>query len=131
MSIFKFIKSIDEAKPITIFGDGTQSRDFTYVDDIAAGVISSIRATGYHIINLGNDKPIILSNIVELIENYLNKKAIINYTPAHAADVKDTWANIEKAKNLLQWRPTISIEEGIKRTVNWYLENKTWLSKIK
>ena len=72
-----------------------------------------------------------MSNIVELIENYLNKKAIINYTPAHAADVKDTWANIEKAKNLLQWRPTISIEEGIKRTVNWYLENKTWLSKIK
>ena len=131
MSIFKFIKSIDQEKPITIFGDGKQSRDFTYVDDIAKGIISAMPLLGYQIINLGNDKPIVLFEIVKLIENYLNKKAIINYTPAHVADVKDTWANIEKAKNLLQWSPSISIEEGIKRTVDWYSENKTWLSKIK
>jgi len=131
MSIFKFIKAIDEEKPITIFGDGKQSRDFTYVEDIAKGTIASIIPLGYQIVNLGNDNPIILSKIVKLIENYLNKKAIINFTPAHAADVKHTWANIEKAKNILKWQPSISIEEGIKRTVDWYSENKTWLSGIK
>tara|TARA_A100001037_G_scaffold299595_1_gene325540 strand:+ start:53580 stop:54557 length:978 start_codon:yes stop_codon:yes gene_type:complete len=131
MSIFKFIKSIDEKKPITIFGDGKQTRDFTFIDDIAKGVISSIKPIGFQIINLGNDKPTILSEVVKLIETYLNKKAIIKYTPAHTADVKHTWANINKAKNILNWNPSISIEEGIRKTVDWYLLNKSWLSKIK
>jgi len=131
MSIFRFIKWIDDGKPIILYGDGSQSRDFTYVDDIARGTILATKELGYEIINLGGGKnPISLKRVIETIEAYLGKKAVIDYRPFHKADLKETWADITKAKNLLGWEPKVSFEEGIKKTVDWYLENRDWLKDV-
>jgi len=131
MSIFRFIKWIDEGKPIILYGDGSQSRDFTYVDDIASGTILATKELGYEIINLGGGKnPISLKRVIETIEAHLGKKAVIDYRPFHKADLKETWADITKAKNLLGWEPKLGFEEGIKKTVDWYLENRDWLKDV-
>lgn len=130
MSIFRFIKWIDERETVEIFGDGRQSRDFTYIDDIADGTIKALRPTGYEIINLGNNHPNELRHALKLIEKYLGKKANIVYKPFHKADLKATCANIKKAKEILDWQPKVSLEEGIKRTVNWHKENRSWLKDV-
>ena len=130
MSIFRFIRWIAEGEPVRIYGDGTQKRDFTYVDDIARGTVAALKPLGYEILNLGNDRPVELNRVIELIETYLERKARRMYQPAHPADVPATWADISKAQALLGWRPQISIEEGLHRTVAWYLENRDWLSTL-
>ncbi len=130
MSIFRFIKWIDDGKPVEIFGDGKQSRDFTYIDDIAEGTIKALRPVGYEIINLGNNHPNELMYALELIEKYLGKKANIVYKPFHKADLKATCADITKAKEILDWQPKVSLEEGIKRTVDWHKENRSWLRNV-
>lgn len=131
MSIFKFIKNIDAGEPIPVFGDGNQTRDFTYIDDIAEGTVLAAAPMGYEIINLGSDHPVRLRDVIMLIEENLHKKATIETIPRHAADVPATWAFIEKAKGLLGWEPKVSIETGIENTVKWYLENKEFLKKLK
>lgn len=132
MAPFRFIKWIAEGTPITLYGDGTQSRDFTYVDDIARGTILAAKPLGYQIINLGGGRnPISLQTLIALIEKALGKKAVINGQPFHAADVKQTWADITKAGNLLGWHPQIAPEEGFQRTVAWYLANREWLKGMK
>ncbi|MFH1322226.1 MAG: GDP-mannose 4,6-dehydratase [Methanobacteriota archaeon] len=131
MSIFRFIKNINEGKTIEVFGDGRQKRDFTYVDDIAAGTVKALKPPGYEIINLGNNNPVELMYVINLIEENLGKKAEINFSPMHPADVLATCADIEKAERLLGWRPEVRIEEGVKRAVEWHLENDKWLEKIK
>ncbi|MDR2426233.1 MAG: GDP-mannose 4,6-dehydratase [Endomicrobium sp.] len=131
MSIIRFIKWIDEGKPIELFGDGSQSRDFTYVDDIARGTIKALKKTGYKIINLGSNRPYKLSHMINLIEKYLGKKAAYDYKPFHKADITATWANINEAKKTFGWTPKISLEQGIKKTVDWYIENKSWFKNVK
>ncbi|SMP12617.1 Nucleoside-diphosphate-sugar epimerase [Desulfurobacterium pacificum] len=131
MSIFRFIKWIDEGTPITVFGDGTQSRDFTYVDDIAEGTVKAVETeTGYEIINLGGNEPYELNYVIKLIEEYLGKKAEVIYKPFHKADMKATWADITKAKEILNWQPSISLEEGIKKTVEWHIKNRDFVKEI-
>jgi len=131
MSIFRFIKWIDEGKPVEIFGDGSQSRDFTYVDDIARGTVKAFETrTGYEIINLGGNRPYELNRVVELIENYLGKRAEKVYKPFHRADLKATWADITKAEKLLGWKPEISLEEGLRRTVEWHIRNRELVRSI-
>ncbi|MCM8772767.1 MAG: GDP-mannose 4,6-dehydratase [Candidatus Omnitrophica bacterium] len=130
MSIFKFIKLIDEEKEITVYGDGTQSRDFTYIDDIAEGTISGLNLSGFHIINLGSSFPHSLNEVIKIIEEKLNKKAKIVYAPFPKTDLKITYADITKAKKLLNWEPKTKIEEGIEKTILWYIENKHWLKYI-
>ncbi len=132
MSYFRFIRLIDEGKPITLYGDGSQKRDFTYVDDIADGTVKAYEKSGlgYEIINLGNNNPVELKYVISLIEQYLGKKAMINQLPFHKADMFETAADIEKASRLLGWKPKVSIEEGIKRTVDWYLKNRKLLCKL-
>ncbi len=131
MSVFRFIKWILEGSPIEVFGDGTQSRDFTYVDDIAEGTFLALNPEGYEIFNLGNNRPHELSYVIELVERYTGKKALIEYKEFHKADMRATWANIEKAEKVLGWRPKVSLEEGIKRTVEWTLANWDWLKDVK
>ncbi len=132
MSIFRFIKWIDEGIPIELFGDGSQSRDFTYVDDIADGTVKALRSVGYQIINLGGGRnPISMNYVINKIEEYLGKKAVIEQKPFHKADMKATWADISKAGNLLKWEPRITLDEGLRRTVDWYLENRNWLKNVK
>jgi len=131
MSIFRFIKWIDEGKPLELFGDGTQSRDFTYVDDIARGTILAANPVGYEIVNLGGGRnPISLQIVIAFIEKALGKQALIVGKPFHVADIKETWADISKAGRLLGWTPHVSPEEGFQRTVDWYLDNRSWLRDV-
>ncbi len=119
MSIFRFIKWILEDHPLIIYGDGSQSRDFTYVDDIARGTILGLKSLGYEIINLGSDSPYSLIEIINIIENLTGKNAIIQYEPFHNADVGKTWADINKAKSLLAWRVEHNIKCGLKDAIIW------------
>ncbi|MCM8820701.1 MAG: GDP-mannose 4,6-dehydratase, partial [Candidatus Omnitrophica bacterium] len=131
MSVFKFIKLIDEGIPLTIFGDGSQKRDFTYVGDIAEGTIRGLDISGFNIINLGGNHPYSINELVSLIEKELGKKAVINYRNFEKTDLIATWADIEKAKRLLNWQPLTGLPEGIKKTVQWYKENRHWIKDIK
>lgn len=131
MCIFRFIKWIDEGTPIELFGDGTQSRDFTYVDDIAKGTIAALKPVGYEIVNLGGgNQPISLNTIIEKLEALLGKKAKIQNAPFHIADIKTTWADISKADRLFGWKPTIDLDTGLKACVDWHNDNQPWSSKI-
>lgn len=131
MCIFRFIKWIDEGEPLELFGDGTQSRDFTYVDDIAKGTIKALKKVRFETINLGGgQRPITLNTTIQLIEKYLGKKATIKKFPFPKTDIKSTWADIHKAHTLLKWQPTVTLEKGIHKSVKWYLENKHWLKEI-
>jgi len=131
MSIFRFIKWVLEGKPLEVFGDGSQSRDFTYIDDIAEGTILATKPLGYEIINLGNNKPHTLSEVIALIEKYTGKKAMLELKEFHKADMKATWADIQKAQTLLGWKPQVDLEEGIRRTVEWTLENWEWVREVR
>jgi len=131
MSVFRFIKWIDQEEPIELFGDGTQSRDFTYVDDIAAGTIAAAKPVGYEIFNLGGGRnPISLQTVIAFIEKALGKKARIAGKPFHVADIKETWADISKAQRLLNWSPSVTLEQGLQRTVDWYVSNRPCLERI-
>jgi len=130
MSIFRFIKWIDEGKPVQVYGDGTQSRDFTYVDDIAKGTVKALKRVGFKVINLGGNKPYKLNYAIKLIEKHLGKKAKIKYFPFHKADVKATWADVSQAKKILNWTPNIGLEEGIKKTIQWYEKKRVWVKGV-
>ena len=131
MSILRFIHEIDQGGKIPLFGDGSQSRDFTYIDDIARGTILAKKPLGYEIINLGGgDNPITINTLIETIERFLGKKAEIDHHPFHSADMEVTWANIEKAKTLLDWAPTVNFEEGIEKSVKWYVDNRSVLKNF-
>jgi len=131
MSYFRFIKWIAENTEITVYGDGSQSRDFTFVEDIARGtVLATLKNTGFEVINLGGNKPHKLKALIEIIENNLGKKAKINYQPFHKADMQDTWAVTLKAENLLNWKAEISLKEGIKRCIKWYYDNEDFVRSI-
>jgi len=132
MSIFRFIKWIDEGLPVELFGDGSQSRDFTYVDDIAGGTVKASKKVGYEIINLGGgNNPRSINSIIQSIENSLGKKAQIENKPFHKADMATTWADISKAERLLEWSPAIDVGQGLEETISWYLKNKEWIKDIK
>lgn len=131
MSYFRFIKWIDEGTPLELFGDGNQSRDFTFIDDIAAGTIKSLKTTGFNIINLGGgNNPQSINYMIELIEKNLGKKATIDYKPFHRADMMTTWADISRAKKILDWQPSVTLEEGIAQCVDWYKDNYSWIKNI-
>ncbi|MGY8750143.1 MAG: NAD-dependent epimerase/dehydratase family protein [Pirellulales bacterium] len=132
MSYFRFIQWIDQGRPLEIFGDGTQSRDFTFVDDIARGTIAALKLVGYEIFNLGGGKqPTTLLLMIEKLERLLGKKAKLEYKPFHIADVKSTYADISKAKSMLNWEPAISLDEGLEQCVKWYRDNQPWAGSIK
>ncbi len=124
MSVFRFIRRMAEGEPIVVFGDGSQSRDFTFVDDIAAGTVAAIKPLGYEAINLGGDRVVRLSAIIDQIAELTGKKPRIEYRPAHPADVPTTQADVAKAARLLNWRPQVPMHEGLRRCVEWYRDNR-------
>jgi nucleoside-diphosphate-sugar epimerase len=130
MTPLRFVQRIREGRVITIFGDGTQSRDFTYVDDIARGTIAALRPTGYEAFNLGSDQPLKLSEMIGLIEELTGQKAQIEYRPWHPADMAETWADISKARKMLDWTPQTNIRDGMRHLVQWYEENRAWAQEI-
>lgn len=130
MSMFRFVQWISVGQPVTVYGDGEQSRDFTYVDDVAQGTVAALKPLGYEVINLGSDHPVVLMEIIRLIEERLGRRATLQFKPRHPADVPATWASIEKAERLLQWRPQTAIETGVQRLVSWYRENESWAQHL-
>jgi UDP-glucuronate 4-epimerase len=131
LAIHKFAQLIEAGKPIPVFGDGSTARDYTYISDTLDGIIAATqREFGYQIFNLGESQTVTLSRLVELLEGSLGKKAIIQRQPPQPGDVPITFANIDKARRLLGYNPTIQIEEGIARFVEWFRCNRTELLKV-
>ncbi len=117
-------------KPLIVYGDGRQERDFTYVDDIARGTILGLRPVGYEIINVGSDRPVALNTVIAHLEGLLGRPARINRQPIHLADVPATWADISRALNLLGWEPRTVLETGLQNAVEWYRQNRDWARKV-
>jgi UDP-glucuronate 4-epimerase len=130
MSLFRFVQWISEGRPVHVFGDGSQERDFTYVDDVAQGTIAGLAPLGYEIINLGSDEPIVLTDAIALVEQCTGRRAGIVHSERHPADVHATWANIDKAERLLGWRPRTDFRAGVAALVAWYRENREWAAEI-
>ena len=130
MSLFRLVQRISEGRPLTVFGDGTQSRDFTYVDDIAMGTVAGLTHLGYEIINLGSNGPFKLNEAIGLVEQATSQKANIIYAPRDPSDVRATWANIDKASRLLNWHPQVGFAAGVDRLIKWYRDNRAWAKDI-
>jgi nucleoside-diphosphate-sugar epimerase len=138
MAPFRFVQWIHEGRPVTVYGDGQQSRDFTYVDDVARGTVAGLRPLpsgeaqqgGYEVINLGSDTPVVLMDLIRLVERLAGREARLEFRPRHPADVLATWADIGKAERLLDWRPQVDFEEGVARLVAWYGENREWARDV-
>ncbi|HEY6874263.1 MAG TPA: GDP-mannose 4,6-dehydratase [Geobacteraceae bacterium] len=129
LAIHKFTRLLLEGKPIPLYGNGTTSRDYTYVDDIVGGVEKALAwvctdEARYDIFNLGESRPVELRRLVEIIEAETGEKARIERLPLQPGDVERTYADIAKSAAMLGYRPTTSIEEGIRAFVRWYRENR-------
>lgn len=121
MAIHKFAKLIDKGEPVPFFGDGSTDRDYTYFSDIIDGVTAAIdRDLGYQIFNLGESRTTKLSDLVRLIEENLGKKAVLNRMPTQPGDVERTCADVSKARELLGYNPSTTVEDGIRRFIEWY-----------
>ena len=122
LAIHKFMDLMSANKEITLYGDGSTRRDYTYIDDIVDGIYSSIFYEGskYEIINLGNDQTVKLNELVDYLETYSGIKAIKKYGPEQPGDVSQTWANTEKAKSLLNYNPDFNIKTGLERFAGWF-----------
>lgn len=124
LAINKFTRLIMNNESIPVYGDGTTSRDYTYIDDIVDGIIKSIAYVGsnksvYEIFNIGSNSPVSLKEMIETIEKILKKEAIIDRLPMQPGDVDRTYADVSKLKEMTGYNPSISFEEGIKRFIEW------------
>jgi UDP-glucuronate 4-epimerase len=131
MSLFRFVRWIVEGEPLQLNGDGTQERDFTHVDDVARGVVAAVdRRPGFETINLGSDRPVELNAVIDEIESLTGKTANIEHHPFPSTDVMATWANISRARELLDWEPQVDLKQGVASVVDWYMENRDWAKEI-
>ena len=123
MAIHKFVRAISTGAPITVFGDGTSRRDYTFIDDIVSGVtaaITRVEPGRYELFNLGGTATISLTELIETVERIVGAKAVIDRQPNQPGDVPITYANIDRARAALDYVPTTRIEEGISRFWDWY-----------
>jgi UDP-glucuronate 4-epimerase len=123
MALFTFTKKILEGEPIDVYNKGNMYRDFTYVTDIADGVVAALKNVHRftcEVINLGNSNPVKLTSFIKTIEKHVGTKAKTNLLPMQKGDVYKTYADITKAKRLLKYRPQVSVDEGVKSFVDWY-----------
>lgn len=120
MAIHQFVRKILDGRPITLYGDGSSRRDYTYIEDIIQGLLHSIQALkGYEIINLGESQTYSLIETIRLIESATGRQAILDWQPMQAGDVEATCADISKAQRLIGYRPTFSLKAGLERFVEW------------
>lgn len=129
LAIHKFIRAVETGEPIPMYGDGSTSRDYTYIHDIVSGIEAAIHytATPFEIINLGNRDTVSLKEMIQTIEEVTGKKANIRQMPEQEGDVPHTFADISKAKRLLNYQPTTKLKEGIQAFYDWFRENKELL----
>ena len=126
LAIHKFAKLISQGLPIPVFGDGTTRRDYTYVDDIIAGVRAAVDydRSNFEAINLGESRTVELRELIALLERELGRVAVIERHDAQPGDVAQTFADITKARRLLGYDPQTNIEEGIRRFIAWFKQEK-------
>ena len=129
LAIHKFTKCILKGEPITMYGDGNTSRDYTYIDDTVLGIVAAIKydKSDFEIINLGNNYTVSLKELISAIEDVTGKKAVIEQLPEQPGDVPKTFADISKAKKLLDYNPRTNLEEGLKKFLEWFIENEGML----
>ncbi len=126
LAIHKFTALMEAGKPIPVYGDGAMGRDYTYVDDIVAGILSSIEyrvpsgGVPFEVFNLGNSHPVKLAELIEYLEAATGRTAIRDFKPLQPGDVPLTWANIDKSSQLLGYRPQTRMADGLKNFVAWY-----------
>lgn len=130
MVMFRFVQWLMEGKTVRIYGNGEQTRGFTYLDDIAYGTLAALKPLGYEIINLGGHETISINQLLAMFEKLTQRHAQVEYLPAHPADMTANWANVEKAQRLLNWKPTVTLEEGVQNLVNWYIQERHWASQV-
>jgi len=130
LALFRFTQWISEGRPVQVYGDGEQSRGFTYLDDIARGTIQALKPLGHEIINLGGHEVITINNLIKLIEDTVGKKAVVDYGPAVLADMRSNWADVSKAGELLGWEPQVDLHEGVKRLAEWYAAERKWAKDV-
>ena len=130
MVMFRFTQWIKEGRMVRLNGDGSQSRGFTYVDDIARGTILGLKPVGYELINLGGHEAITMNAMIAQLEELLGEKALIERSPAHKADMLANQADISKARILLGWEPQVGLREGMGKLVDWYLAERSWASQV-
>jgi len=125
MAPYLFTKALLSNQPINKFGDGSSKRDYTYIDDIVAGVVSAVeKPFEYEIINLGNNNPVSLNEFIATLEEITGQEAIIKQLPTQPGDVRRTYADITKAKQLLNFDPKTSLKDGLSKFVEWYRTNR-------
>ncbi|MCE9646979.1 MAG: SDR family NAD(P)-dependent oxidoreductase [Chloroflexi bacterium] len=130
LAIFRFVKWIIEGEPVRINGDGSQSRGFTYVDDIARGTIAALKPLGYEVINLGGHEVVTINELVEIVEELTGKQAKVQYGPPNLADMFMNQANVTKARELLGWNPQVNLRDGIRTLIDWYYAEREWAKEI-
>jgi nucleoside-diphosphate-sugar epimerase len=131
MAPFRFSEWIRRGQPITLFGDGSATRDFTFIDDIARGTLAALKPLGFEIINLGGgNTPVTVNSMIDSLARHLGRDPIIDRHPPVAADMPDTAADITKAATLLNWQPSTPPSEGFQHTANWHQQNASWLNSI-
>jgi UDP-glucuronate 4-epimerase len=141
MALFLFTKRILAGEPIDVYNEGRHQRDFTYIDDIVSGVIAAVDHVAapdpsfdadspdpsssyapYRVYNIGNQRPVTLLRYIEVLEECLGRKAVMNMKPMQLGDVPDTWADVDALARDVGYSPTTGLEEGVRRFVDWYLE---------
>ncbi|WKZ50840.1 MAG: GDP-mannose 4,6-dehydratase [Anaerolineales bacterium] len=130
LAMFRFVQWISEGRPVLVNGDGKQSRGFTYVDDIARGTIAALKPLGFEIVNLGGHEVISINDLIKLTEEVVGKPAQVQYGPPNLADMFQNWADVSKARQLLDWQPQVGLREGMERLVEWYRAEREWAKDI-
>lgn len=130
MSVFRFIQWIEEERPLILYGDGDQERDYTFIDDIARGTVAALRPVGYEVVNLGGDEPVSIRQLIGQIEELTGKTAHIDRRPNAPGDVRATWADIGKARSLLGWEPHVARLDGLAECVAWYRAERAWAASV-
>ncbi|TLN28352.1 NAD-dependent epimerase/dehydratase family protein [bacterium] len=130
LAMFRFVQRIAEGRTLHVNGDGTQSRGFTYIDDIARGTILGLKPLGYDVMNLGGHESISINGLIAMIEEMLGRQAQIEHHPFHPADMMNNLADVRKAQTLLGWQPRVGLREGVRNLIDWYLAEREWASQV-
>lgn len=130
LAMFRFVQWITEGRPVHVYGDGEQSRGFTFIDDIGCGIIAALKPVGYEIINLGGHEVITINDLIKLIEEIAGKNANVDFGPPVKADMQSNWADVSKAREMLGWQPQVNLRDGLQSLVSWYNAERSWADKV-
>ncbi len=130
LAMFRFVQRVAEGRTLHVNGDGSQSRGFTYIDDIARGTVLGLKPLGYDVINLGGHESISINDLIAMVEEQIGQKAQIEHHPFHPADMMNNLADVSKARRLLGWQPRVGLREGVRNLIDWYLAEREWASQV-